>query len=52
MEFRVVRSDYMFELESNVNDALSHGWRLQGGVSVIAYQSGKPAYFQALVREI
>lgn len=55
-EYTVVTENTRFGLSNEVNDALSEGWQLHGGVSVATYerQDGLVGLVlaQALVRDV
>ncbi|MEC7706602.1 MAG: DUF1737 domain-containing protein [Candidatus Thermoplasmatota archaeon] len=49
MEYRIVRSKTLEDLQKDVNEALSEGWSATGGPTALPF--GFAGYFQALVRE-
>ena len=53
LRYRIVEAKDSEGLEQDVNEALSEGWELQGGVSVVNSQANTYAwwFYQALVRD-
>ncbi|DAC37644.1 MAG: hypothetical protein CMA96_04890 [Euryarchaeota archaeon] len=49
MEYRIVRSKTLEDLEKDVNDAIGDGWVPTGGPMNLPF--GFAGYFQALIRE-
>ena len=55
MEYKVIDELFLHELVNKVNDHITSGWKLQGGISVVrALRTGdrdQLRYYQALVKE-
>ena len=49
MEYRIVRSKTLEDLEKDVNGAIGEGWVPTGGPMILPF--GFAGYFQALIRE-
>ena len=49
MEYRIVRSKTLEDLEKDVNEAIGEGWAPTGGPMNLPF--GFAGYFQALIRE-
>ena len=49
MEYRIVRSRTLEDLEKDVNEAIGDGWSPTGGPMNLPF--GFAGYFQALIRE-
>gem|GEM_PF-571670 len=49
MEYRIVRSKTLEDLEKDVNEAIGEGWSPTGGPMNLPF--GFAGYFQALVKE-
>ena len=49
MEYRIVRSRTLEDLEKDVNDAIEGGWVPTGGPTALPF--GFAGYFQAMVKE-
>jgi hypothetical protein len=50
MKYLILTADSPTELEKKVEEALSHGWKLQGGVSMVIYTTAAGGkYTQAMV---
>jgi len=54
MEYKVINENSLTELEKEVNNHLSSGWKLKGGISVsrAKYNTGidELKYFQAMTK--
>ncbi|WP_339014253.1 DUF1737 domain-containing protein [Lactococcus garvieae] len=48
MRYKLLKSEYPFELEKKVNELIIKGWKPQGGVT--AYSHGMSTYYcQAMI---
>jgi hypothetical protein len=52
MEYNVINGHTLDDLRYDVNQAIKKGWRPQGGVCVYCYHDEKPAWVQAMVKEV
>lgn len=51
MEYQILTSNNITPLENAVNEALEHGWKLQGGITWAAIE-GWDGLAQAMVRDV
>lgn len=52
LEYTVVVTTSIEDLETEVNDLLSKGWKPQGGLSSMNYGATGFEYCQAMIREV
>ena len=50
-EIKVIEGHFVEEFTKRVNEELSCGWELSGGMSVVLTNSYRTVFYQALVRE-
>lgn len=51
MKYRILVESFIFDMETQVEEKLKEGWKLQGGVSVVNINSSSNRYIQAMVKE-
>lgn len=51
MKYKIIDADSKREFEEKVNREIANGWKLQGGVSIRAYDYEDDKYYQAMVKE-
>ena len=49
-EIKIVQAHFVEEFTKLVNEELSYGWELSGGMSVVITTSYRTMFYQALVR--
>ena len=50
MQYRILEENSVYRLENAVNEAISRGWRPQGGVAIDS-QGMSESFLQAVIKE-
>ena len=50
MEYKLITSQYIFDMESKVQQFLREGWMCQGGIAILYDGTQYVTYVQAIVR--